>query len=76
MSLTQSGEVVSHLLYRIKEDPRLAYYFDPLTMSMELLTAAYAAERGLDVEVFRKAYYAQLSFEAPKCSDCGEAVNS
>lgn len=56
---------IEHLLSRIARDPRLAYYFDPLTKSMELLTAEYAAQKGLDVEEFRRNYYARLRFEAP-----------
>lgn len=62
--------LVEHLLTRIVRDPRLAYYFDPLTESMELLTAEYAAQKGLSVEEFRKTYYAKLKFEAPKCAEC------
>jgi hypothetical protein len=60
------------LLARIRHDARLAYYFDPLTVSMEALTRAYAEEQGIDVEEFRKAYYASLRFERPVCSECGE----
>jgi len=56
---------VAHLLARIASDPRLAYYFDPLSQSMELLTAEYARQQGLDVEVFRRKYYSRLKFEAP-----------
>jgi hypothetical protein len=63
---------IGHLLDRIKADPRLAYHFDPLTRSMELLTAAYAEENGLDLEEFRKTYYASLRFEAPVCRECRE----
>jgi len=57
--------LAAHLLKRIREDARLAYYFDPITTSMELLTAEYAKEQSLDLEEFRKAYYAQLRFERP-----------
>jgi hypothetical protein len=64
--------LASHLLSRIRHDPRLAYYFDPLTRSMELLTATYAAEACVDLEEFRKTYYASLRFEKPICAECGE----
>ena len=63
--MTLADAAVAHLLRRIQSDPRLAYYFDPLTRSMELLTAAHASANGVDVEQFRKEYYAQLRFEAP-----------
>lgn len=66
----------AHLLDRIARDPRLAYYFDPLTRSMEILTAEYASQKGLDLEEFRRTYYEQLKFESPKsCSESpkGEA---
>ena len=56
----------AHLLNRIARDPRLAWYFDPLSQSMEMLTADYARENGLDVEEFRKGYYAKLKFEDPR----------
>ncbi len=59
----------AYLLKRIARDPRLAYYFDPLTESMALLTAEYASQEGLDVEEFRARYYPSLRFESPKCRD-------
>ena len=60
-----ADKAIEHLLVRIRHDPRLAYYFDPLTQSMGMLTAAHAEAIGLDVEQFRKEYYALLSYEAP-----------
>jgi len=63
-----------HLLRRIANDSRLAYYFDPMTRSMEMLTAAYATEQGIDVEEFRKTYYARLRFEKPMCQECRETT--
>ncbi len=62
--------LAAHLLQRIREDSRLAYYFDPITQSMEMLTAEYAKEQGLDVEEFRKGYYSRLGYETPRCSNC------
>jgi hypothetical protein len=69
--------VAQYLLERIRNDPRVAYHFDPITQSMEMLTATYAAEQGIDVEEFRKTYYASLRFEKPLCSECrqSEGVN-
>ncbi len=66
--------LAAYLLARIASDPRLAYHFDPLTRSMEMLTETYAKERGLDVEEFRKSYYATLKFERPTCADCGGEI--
>lgn len=63
--------LAQYLLNRIREDARIAYYFDPITQSMEMLTAEYAKEQGLDVEEFRKNYYGSLRFERPRCSSCG-----
>ena len=62
--------VVEHLLARIARDPRLAYYFDRFTQSMEMLTEEYAGQKGLDLEDFRRDYYAKLKFEAPACREC------
>lgn len=65
---------VSYLIARIQRDPRLAYHFDPITESMQLLTTEYAKEHGLDVEEFRKQYYPSLRFERPRCGVCGESL--
>lgn len=67
--------VAAHLINRILRDPRLAYYFDPLTESMELLTAQYAAEEHIDLEDFRARYYAKLKFERPVCAECQEELS-
>lgn len=59
-----------HLLQRIVADPRLAYHFDPITRSMELLTQAHATDEGIDLEEFRKAYYSGLKFAGPvRCDE-------
>ena len=70
MSTPTADRAINHLLRRIKDDPRLAYYFDPFTESMELLTAAYAEAQGVDLETFRKEFYASLRFDRPVCRDC------
>lgn len=54
---------VAHLLRRIEADPRLAYYFDPISESMTLLTLAHADALGKNVELFRREYYPRLRFE-------------
>ena len=66
-----SDKAVAYLLNRIVRDPRLAYHFDPLTESYELLTAAHAEAVGQGIADFRTAYQAMMKFERPKCSDCG-----
>lgn len=55
----------AHLLDRIARDPKLAWYFDPFSRSMELLTEEYAAQNGLSVEEFRAQYYPRLKFQTP-----------
>lgn len=62
---TTAERAVRHLLKRIQDDPRLAYYFDPLTESFALLTQAYAEVKELDVERFRQSYAATLTYEKP-----------
>lgn len=71
-ALQTAADAIAHLLNRIGQDPRLAYYFDPSTQSMACLTRAYAELRGLDVEEWRKDYYARLRFEKPLCHECRE----
>jgi hypothetical protein len=66
--------LAEHLLGRIRHDPRLAYHFDPLTRSMEMLTAQFAEERGIDVESFRKDYYPTLKIERPVCPECADGA--
>lgn len=63
--MTSADQAVEHLLNRIKHDPQLAYHFDPLSRSMELLTQAYADANHHDVITFRAEFYRQLRFERP-----------
>lgn len=67
--MTAAGRAVAHILRRIQGDPRVAYYFDPYTESMELLTAAHAEANNLDAKAFRNEFFATLRFEKPQC--CG-----
>jgi hypothetical protein len=60
----------AYLIRRILDDPRVAYHFCPMTQSMEMLTAEYAAQKGLDVEAVRADIYPRLRFERPGCSNC------
>lgn len=64
----------AYLLDRIVRDPRIAYYFDPFSRSMEILTEEYAAQKGLDLEEFRKEFYPKLRFEPPTCRNCRESI--
>jgi hypothetical protein len=56
---------INSVLRRIVRDPRIAYYFDPLTDSFEKLTAAHAALHGLDVTKVRADMAAVMKYEAP-----------
>lgn len=58
-------KAIHSLLLRLQRDPRLAYYFDPLTQSFEDLTAAHALNYGLDLALFRKEFAGTLTYEAP-----------
>ena len=62
-----------YLLNRILNDPRLAYYFDPLTQSMELLLQAWSEVQGREdnLEIVRADVTARMRFERPTCADCG-----
>lgn len=64
-------KAIQHLLQRIQRDARLAYHFDGFTRSMEELTKAHALMEGLDLDAFRREYFGSLSFEVPKCKECG-----
>lgn len=65
---------IHHLLQRIQRDPVVAWHFDPITRSMEELTRAHAQLHGLDVEEFRKDYFATLEFQEPRCAGCRSAA--
>lgn len=66
--IIETRTAVGHLLGRIARDPKLAWYFDPFSRSMELLTQDYCAAATLDLERFRAEYYATLKFESPTVS--------
>ncbi len=74
MSAT-ADKAVLHVLRRIIDDPRLAYHFDPLTESFQLLTAAYAEAQGKDVAEVRRGCENRMRFEEPLCSECREVVS-
>jgi hypothetical protein len=60
---------ITAVLRRIKRDPRVAYYFDPITDCYEKLVTAHCELNGLDEATFRKEFEADLEFEAPKTSE-------
>lgn len=62
-------QAVAYILMRIKNDPRIAYHFDPITESMQLLTLAHAEATGVDVAEFRKEYYARVWPEIKKSDE-------
>src|SRR5471032_2363502 len=53
------------VLARIKSDPRIAYYFDPITDCREKLVAAHCELNGLDVRSFRAEFDPAVKYEAP-----------
>lgn len=50
---------VAHVLRAIRGDGRKAYLFGFGSQSFELLTAAYAEANGLDVEQYRREFWAE-----------------
>lgn len=71
--LAAAKAAINAVLRRITRDPRLAYYFDPLTDCFEKLTAAQALFLGLDVETVRANIESVMRYEAPpRACDCGE----
>ena len=65
---------ITHLLRRIQDQPKVAWFFGPASHSMDLLTLAHAQLHNLDVCEFRKAYFSRISFEQPVCGRCREAT--
>lgn len=63
---------VTHLLRRIKDDPRLAYYFLH-TESLALLCAAHAETASVEPVTFKRDFEAACSTEPPRCRS-GECV--
>lgn len=60
---------IAAVLRRIQCDPRIAYYFDPITDSYEKLVAAHCQLCGLDEAQFRRDFESGLKFEAPADRD-------
>jgi len=51
--LSLAMKAVAHIIRRMQTDPRLAYLIGPGSEAFDLLTAADAAEEGLDVAIIR-----------------------
>lgn len=66
-------QLPGYLLDRILHDPQLAFYFDPLTRSMELLLQAWSEVqcREDNFHVLCADVTARLQFERPVCADRG-----
>lgn len=64
--MTKAEEAVVHILQRVRDDPRLAYYIGPCTSSLAKLTAAYAAMTGQDHAAFQAEFERDLRTEAPR----------
>lgn len=60
---------VDHVITRIQQNPRLAYYIDPATRTFELLTAAQALASGWDVTQLRARVAKNMRYEAPASED-------
>jgi hypothetical protein len=64
--MSPADAAIVYLLRRIKEDPRVAYYFAH-TESLKLLIDAHAAVNGLDAKAFYREFESYLRTEAPRC---------
>lgn len=73
-AINAGKSAIHRLLQRIQRDPAVAWHFDPITRSMEDLTRAHSLLHGLDVEEFRKDYFATLDFQEPRCAGCRSAA--
>ena len=67
-AIQRARAAVLTLFQRLQRDPRLAYYFDPFSGSMENLTEAYALLTQRDLESVRAELYPLLKFESPTCA--------
>lgn len=57
---------ITAVLRRIAGDPRVAYYFDPITDCFDKLVVAHCELHGLEETKFRKEFTERLRFEAPE----------
>lgn len=64
---------IAAVLKRIKADPRVAYYFDPISDCREKLVAAHCELNGLDEVAFKSQFDPTVSYEAPP-SEEGEPM--
>lgn len=75
VSKTPADKAVAHLLRRILDSPRLAYYFH-MTEGLDLLLAAHSeAHQVADVVKFRADFDAKVRTEEPRCSQCPHCQN-
>lgn len=61
--MSAADKAVAHILRRIQRDPRLAYFFDPLTESFDLLIEAHVEKHGGDVHQVRDQVEANMKFK-------------
>jgi len=52
----QAKQAIEHVLTRIRDDSRVAYYFCEFTESFELLTEAFATLTGQPVQAVREKF--------------------
>lgn len=56
---------IASVLARIQRDPRVAYYFDPITDCREKLVAAHCELNGLDEATFKAQFDPKINYESP-----------
>ncbi|WP_216675154.1 hypothetical protein [Paraburkholderia elongata] len=56
---------IAAVLARIQSDPRVAYYFDPITDCREKLVAAHCELNSIDEATFKAQFDPKVKYEAP-----------
>ena len=77
-ALTKSDDAVVHILRRVLEDHRLAWYIGHATTSLEFLMIAYAEMTGRTLADVKSEIEPRIHGERPTCAQCphcnGEAA--
>lgn len=69
-SMTKSDDAVVHILRRVLDEPRLAWYIGQATASLEFLIAAYAEMTGRALVDVKAEIEPRVHGERPKCAQC------
>lgn len=72
--LEAASKAINYLVHRLLTDARVAYHFDPITESFDLLTKAHALLTGQAVEEIRAALARRMLYAPPTCRECGGAA--